>query len=288
MKQNKPVRIFGVMGFPIAHTLSPTMHEAAFKSQGVRAVYLPLLVPPAQVGEAVRAISAMSLDGVNVTIPHKQAVIPFLDELKGQAKLIKAVNTIVVRGKKLIGYNTDVQGLLTSLRRDAGFDPSGKKAVLLGAGGAAQAVAFALVSAGISKLSIANRTFFKAAKLINSLQRLRSKTTILALSLKDRKLAGLVRESDLLVNATSVGMQPGAKSLLKKDWLHQGMTVMDLVYGKDTDLLKAGRSKGAKAIDGLGMLLYQGALSFELWTGEKAPIPAMKKALLAALRKTKR
>ncbi|OGR90723.1 MAG: shikimate dehydrogenase [Elusimicrobia bacterium RIFCSPLOWO2_01_FULL_59_12] len=283
MKVSGNTQIFGIIGCPIEHSKSPVMHNAAFEALGLPAVYVPFSVRPEDLGKATLALRALNISGVNVTVPHKGAVIEFLDELDPIAKQIGAVNTIVLRNRKLYGYNTDGPGFMLSLRKDAHFEPLGKKAVVLGAGGAAAAVAMTLAGAGLRRLVIANRDKRRAEVLSKRVQKFFDREA-LAVGLDEvRALYWLIRESDLLVNATSVGLNPKDRLNLNPNSFHPKLLVFDVV-SQETALVKAARKKGLKAIDGVGMLVSQGARSFEIFTGKRAPFRVMKTAVEQAIK----
>ncbi len=270
----------GLLGWPVAHSRSPAMHNAAFEALGLNWRYLLLPVAPEDVGDAVRGLRALRFAGANVTVPHKQAVMSFLDEVTLEAQAIGAVNTIVNRKGRLVGYNTDALGFLRALR-EAGFEPRGCRAVVLGAGGAARAIVYALLGARAT-VTVANRTVEKAHRLADELGRLfGARVSVMSLH-ASRALARALAEADLLVNATSVGMAPHADACpLPADVpIPPSLTVYDAVYNpRETMLLQLARRAGARAVDGLGMLLHQGAVAFELWTGVKAPVEVMRGAL---------
>ncbi len=277
--------VCGIIGYPVEQSFSPAMHNAAFAALGLDFVYVPFPVSPPLLPAAVTAVRALGLAGVNVTVPHKQAVLPFLDELSGEARLAGAVNTIVNRSGSLYGDNTDGKGFLHSLKEGAAFVPSGKTALILGAGGAARAVAAELALAGAKKLVVANRTPERAARLAGFVA---EKTGVKAEvvpwpAVEGDTIAGeVLREADLVVQTTSLGMYPGVTSTvpLPYDRFRPGQVACDLVYNpvKTLFLRKAARA-GATVVDGLGMLLHQGALSFEMWTNTVAPLEVMRNAL---------
>jgi shikimate dehydrogenase len=286
MKVSGQTQIFGIMGSPVEHSLSPVMHNAAFEALGIHAVYLPFLVKPENLGKATMSLRALNVSGVNVTIPHKGGVIEFLDELDPSAKQIGAVNTIVHRNGKLYGHNTDGAGFILSLRKDGHFDPAGKRAIIVGSGGAAAAAAMALAEAGVRKLVIVNRNKSRAEVLTKRVKKHFDREALpLALD-ESRALYWLIKESDLLVNATSVGMKPTDRLGLNPNSFHSKLFVYDLVY-RETHLIKSAKRKGLKTLDGLGMLVSQGARSFELFTGKRAPFRVMKNAVDQAIKFSK-
>jgi shikimate dehydrogenase len=283
MKVSAETQLFGIMGSPIDHSLSPLMHNAAFEAMGIPAIYVPFQVKAEDLGKATMALRALGVSGVNVTLPHKGAVIEFLDEIDQSAKQVGAVNTIVQRNRKLTGYNTDAAGFLLSLRKDAHFDPEGKRAVILGAGGAASAVALALAGAGVRRIVIANRSKTRAEVLAKRVHKFFQRETLPVALDESRALYWLIRESDLLINATSLGLAKGDRVGLNPNSLHPKLLVFDLVY-RETALLKMAKRRGLKTLDGLGMLVSQGAKSFELFTGKRAPFRVMKNAVEHAIK----
>jgi shikimate dehydrogenase len=281
---NGQTKLVGLIGYPIEHSLSPAMHNRAFAARNLNWRYLPLPVHPERLGEAVAGLRALGFVGANVTVPHKEAVMSYLDHVAPEAQAIRAVNTIVVReGGELIGHNTDWntdwRGFLTALS-EGGFDPQGKRAVVLGAGGAARAVVYALAHAG-AQVTVLNRTPARAQTLVQDFTPLFPSLSLLSLPLTSRTLEEQANEAHLLANATPVGTWPELdKSLWPEDLSFPGhLTVFDLVYNpRQTKLLRQAQAAGAKSIGGLGMLVYQGAAAFELWTGEKAPVKTMYEA----------
>ncbi|MBE3573000.1 MAG: shikimate dehydrogenase [Moorella humiferrea] len=275
-------RLVALLGYPVEHSLSPLMQNAAFTNAGLDLVYLAFAVTPSDLPAALAGLKALGFRGANVTVPHKEAVIKYLDAVEPTAALIGAVNTIVNEGGRLTGYNTDASGFLRSLQ-EAGFDPAGKKAVILGAGGAARAVAFALAGAGCTGLTIANRTLERAGHLAAALAGL--SVPVKACALEEKELRPRVEEADLVVNATSAGMAPMVAAVpLPPAWLNAGQWVYDLVYNPlETKLLREARQRGCRVVSGLGMLLYQGAAAFTLWTGRPAPVEVMGEVLRKAI-----
>ena len=274
------------MGWPVDHSVSPAMHNAAFEALGLDWRYSLLPTPPGEVRSNLTKLKALGFRGLNVTVPHKQAVMPHLDEITDAASAIGAVNTIVRQGHMLNGHKTDGDGFLATLL-DAGFEPAGQRALLLGAGGGARAVVYTLARAGCA-VTIHNRTAEKARRLSLEVGELDLLSPVSyapgGMALTDLDLSAF----DLLINATAVGMWPQADASPWPDAvaLPAHWTVYDLVYNpQETRLLSRARAVGATPIGGLGMLVQQGALAFELWTGQKPPIGIMhtaaQKALLA-------
>ena len=276
-------RLTGVIGWPVAHSVSPPMHNAAFRSLRLHWQYLLLPVEPQDVIAAVRGLHALGFAGINVTIPHKVAVAALMDELTPEAQSMGAVNTVVMSKGHLLGHNTDAQGFLTALCA-RGFVPSGRTALVLGAGGAARSVVYALGRAG-ARVIIWNRTPQRAALLIEAL------APHLPVARVDILPAGTslddaLQAADLVVNATSVGMTggPPGSPLPPGAALRRDCTVMDLIYTpRLTPLLRQARAAGADVIGGLGMLVHQGAEAFTMWTGQPAPVEVMERAARRAL-----
>lgn len=285
---NGETRVTGIFGDPVAHTLSPAMHNAAFAALGLNFVYLPFHVRREALAAAVAGIKALGLAGVNITVPHKEAVLPLIDGVAEEARLIGAVNTVVNRGGELIGHNTDATGFLRALQ-EAGFDPTGRPAVVIGAGGAARAVVAALARAGVREITIFNRTVSRATVLAE-LARAEGVATA-ALSWADLAGTGkkVVARAALVVQTTSVGMHPQEEEAppVPPEALGPGQLVVDLIYSpRETRLLRLARAAGAKTQNGMAMLLHQGAAAFELWTGREAPLGVMRAALENVLRST--
>lgn len=282
MKISPVTKIVGVFGYPIAHTLSPLFQNAAFKELGLDFVYLPFLIKPQYLKKAVEAIKALNMVGVNVTIPHKKAVLSYLDEVSPEARKIGAVNTIHHYQGKLIGYNTDGEGFINSLREEGKFEPEEKNVYLLGAGGAAYGIAFSLIKAGIKSLTLTNRTKEKGELLLNHLEKVfPQKCPLRFIEFNKRNSPTLLKKIDLLVNATSVGMNADDFLLINPEIFPEKIFIYDIVYNKNkkTKLIEVARKRKLPCLRGKEMLIYQGAVSFEIWTKRKAPIEVMKKAI---------
>jgi shikimate dehydrogenase len=275
--------LYGIFGYPIGHSLSPLMHNTAFAYHGLDAVYLPFAIRPAYLKIAVKSIPALPICGVNVTIPHKQAVMAWMDELSPEARLIGAVNTIHLRDGRLHGYNTDGIGFLRALE-EVGGDVVGRTVMLLGAGGAARAIAVQLCLSGIRRLLLANRTQTRAEELAGFLKQTISYADISVVTMGESSLAVHLPDTDIVVNATSIGMQPHDPMLLPSTALSPQHLVCDIVYRPlHTPLLRAAQRQGARTVDGLGMLLHQGAKAFEIWTGHAFPLALIRARLLEAV-----
>ncbi len=273
-------KIVGVFGWPVGHSLSPAMHNAAFSHTGLNYIYLPFKVEPSNLSEAIAGLIPLGIGGVNLTIPHKREAVKYLDEVMDEAALTRSVNTIVVREGKLIGCSTDGEGFITSLSEDLHFSARGKKVVILGAGGAGSAIAFALAREKVSKLVIANRTPERGGRLVNEIKQNFPEVQTRAIRFSKGETSDEVRGCELLVNATPLGMNadaPGA--IIEQGCLGAGHAVFDIVYSPPlTPLLSLARQAGARWVNGLGMLIYQGAASFKLWTGAEPPIEVMREA----------
>ncbi len=272
-------RLVGLIGWPVEHSLSPRMHNAAFERLSLNWCYVPMPVASERLRDALRGLVCLGFAGVNVTIPHKQAVVACLDEATPEVRYIGAANTIVFQEGRAIGHNTDVYGFLAALR-EIGFSPQGRRAAVLGAGGAARAVVYALASSG-SRVAVLNRSQQRAQALVEDLSAEFPSAALKALPLTVECLEQHAAAADLLVNTTSVGMWPEPD---RCPWpeelaLPSHLTVFDLVYSPpETELLKKAVSVGAKSVGGLGMLVHQGAAAFRLWTGREPPVEVMYKA----------
>jgi len=270
--------IYGIFGHPVKHSLSPDMHNSAFNTLRLNSVYVAFDIDPESIEEAARAIRVMGIRGINITIPHKQTIIPYLDEVSPDAKLTGAVNTVKNENGRLSGYNTDVGGFLRAIREDLDFSPEGNTLFLIGAGGAARAVLSAFCMNGGAVVYITDIIKDKALELANQFKANFQNITIETVdqNLIEQKF----NEADILVNASPAGMDGVGSLDIPLTSLNKNAVVYDLVYKPpDTNLLKEAKQLGHKASGGLSMLLYQGAESFEIWTGENAPVEIMKKAL---------
>jgi len=273
-------QILGVIGDPVAHSASPTMHNAALAHVGLDYVYVACHVTPDHLPDLGTAMRTLGVRGLNVTVPHKQGVMAIVDELSEAAQRIGAVNTIVRDGDRLLGDNTDAYGIAASLREDGGLTDLPSKVVLLGAGGAARAVLHAVLEdSNVEEVWVLNRTLDRARQLVDELGRGRAT----AGQLGD---TGPVQEAGLLINCSSVGLAPDVDVSPMGDGtgLHQDMVVVDIVYKPlRTRLLQQADAAGARTVDGLGMLVHQAARAFQLWTGHRAPVAVMRQALLATV-----
>jgi shikimate dehydrogenase len=287
MEVTGKTKLCGLIGDPVEHTMSPAMHNAAYRQMGLDYVYLPFRVKPEGLGKAIAGMRAFNIRGLNVTIPHKVAVIPFLDKLDTLAERIGAVNTIVNDAGVLTGYNTDATGFLRALL-EQGIEPQGKNALILGAGGASRAVSLILADNGASQLVILNRVeeldwAHELATSINHLYQIDAE----AGELNRQNLAAIMERIniDILVNATSVGMTPEIDNTpVDADLLQPGLVVFDVVYNPlRTRLLRDAEVAGAETISGIEMLAWQGALAFGKWTGQEAPLDLMRSEAIRLL-----
>lgn len=275
-------RIFGLFGYPVAHSFSPGMHNAAFEKLKMDACYVPFAVPPERLADAARAAAPLNIQGLNVTVPHKERIIPFLDGLSREAELIGAVNTVEMKEGKLIGHNTDGRGFLRSLKEEAGFNPKNKCFLIVGSGGAARAVGFSLAIAGASRVLFRDIESRKADILASDIYK---KTGVEARSISGEAVADAAPGADCVINATPLGLKKGDSLPVPGELIQADHLVCDLVYNPPTTpLLKAAKAKKAKILPGIGMLLYQGVIAFEIWTGRQAPVAVMKAALSRQIR----
>ncbi len=276
----------GVTGYPLTHTISPAFQQPAFAHYGISACYRAYPVQPDDLPAFVESLRAPDWLGLNVTIPHKEAVTSLIDRCTATAATIGAVNTVFKDGDALVGDNTDAHGFLTALRADGDVDPTDARVLVLGAGGAGRAVLVALAQAGAGHITLANRHPERAQRLAQSLSTVLPAATALA-PWQSPALDEAARAADIIVNCTAVGMANGpapTKSPLGPSAFRPGQLVFDLVYTpRRTPLLHHAQDHGARVLDGLPMLVYQGAAAFERWTGKPAPLKLMKSKALAAL-----
>lgn len=270
MKIRGKTRVVGLFGYPVEHSLSPAMHNAAFEHLNLDFCYVTFPVRPDLLKDAVKGIAALNLRGVNVTVPHKENVIPFLDKVDDEAAFIGAVNTILNSDGTLTGFNTDGRGFMESLS-EADIRVEGKTVLILGAGGACRAISYYL-SEKAASLEIFDIDHDKVLKLVTDLNTIRPDVS-LRTGLEE--LEGI----DIVINATPLGLRETDSPPVDVSLISQKMVVCDLIY-KETALLRAAAKKGCRTLDGLGMLLHQGVLAFEIWTGIKPPVEIMRKATM--------
>lgn len=272
-----------LFGHPVGHSLSSRFQNAGFRAAGLDAVYLTFDVPPPRLPAAVAAITALDLLGANLTIPHKEAVLPLLDEISPLARKVGSVNTVINRRGRLRGETTDGDGFLRSLAEETGLEPRGRRFLLAGTGGAGRALAFSLAEAGAAALILTNRTSERARRLATELADHYPGLELVLVPFADRARPLAAGDVDCLVNASSFGLEEESDPLFEPARFAGAPVVCDLVYHRRTRLLNEARARGLPAVDGLGMLVYQGALAFEHWTGRRAPAAAMFAAVRAVL-----
>lgn len=265
-------RLAAVIGSPVRHSLSPAIHNAGYDACGLDWVYVALEVAPGRAAEALAGMRALGIAGLSVTMPHKDDVYALVDDRSPAASTMRAVNCVQLLDGRLVGHNTDGDGFVDSLRLDAGIDPAGLRVAVVGAGGAARSVVEALARAGASDIAVVNRTPARAAEAA-------------ALAVGRGRVGDLddVCSAQLVINATSVGLGTDELSI-DRDLIQRGQVVADLVYHPlETALLRAAAERGARTVDGLGMLVHQAARQFSLWTGVEAPVGDMRRAAEAEL-----
>ncbi|MDA1191232.1 MAG: shikimate dehydrogenase [Candidatus Poribacteria bacterium] len=281
---NGNTTVVGVIGDPISHTRSPAMHNAAIRSLGLNWVYVPFHVTPENLPSAVAGFRASGVRGINATIPHKEALIPLVDKMSPEAEFVGAINTLVFEEDgRIYGDNTDARGFLRAME-EVGFpSPKGSKVVVMGAGGASRAVVAALARAGASEIVVANRTASKAHRLADELSD-RMGVTACGCGLDSAGLLKAAEGSALLVNTTSAGMHTHDALSLPDELFAPTMRVYDIIYAPpETPLLRQAANRGCQTLNGLGMLVHQGAIALELWSGKTAPVEVMRDALIESL-----
>ncbi len=273
-------RIVGVIGDPVEHSRSPQMHNAAFAKAGLDYVYVPFHVRPADLADAIAGFTAINVVGINVTLPHKQAVISYLTSISREAELIGAVNTLTFTDEGIHGDNTDAPGVLRALEENRNMSvPVGKNVAVLGAGGAARAVVVALALAGVASITIANRTVEKAVSLAEEMDQ-KTGISMQGLGLADARLPVAIRQSMLLINTATASMDATHPPLISADWLQPTTIVYDIVYTPPvTPLMRAAAARACETLGGIGMLVHQGAIAFEKWTGVAPCTETMHRAL---------
>ena len=276
-------KLYGLIGNPVEHSLSPYMHNAAFSKLNIDAVYLPFRVQKGKLKQAISALRITGISGFNVTVPFKTQCMKYLQEIDPLAKSIGAVNTVVNKKGRLIGYNTDCTGFLRSLEEDLNFIAKGKAIFIIGAGGAARAIAFGLAKNKANSIAVYDIMPKRTRSLISDIKKNFPAVDIVMPSAKD--IRGIMQGCHLLVNCTPIGMGSKDPLPVQAELLHKGLKVYDIVYTPlKTKLVKTAQRKSIKAAGGINMLLYQGVLAFELWTGQKAPVLLMRRVLLDRLK----
>ena len=263
-------KLYGLLGKTLSHSISPSLHNNGFRDLDLNAIYLMLEVKDQDLGEYIQSLKKLGFAGWNVTIPYKEEIIPYLSGFSSLARDAEAVNTVLNRRGRLTGYNTDVIGFQRQIE-EAGFPVKGKRAVILGAGGAAKAVIASLIQLGLSQITIINRTFEKAENLVEIFKEKEEKIEFYAKALEEDEYKEVVKNSELIVNTTPIGMysHQGNKLVINPDYLNEHQFVVDLIYNPlKTELLKEAEKRGAQIGNGLPTLIYQAEASFKLWTKE--------------------
>lgn len=273
---------FGIFGFPVKHSLSPVMHTASFRSLGLDAEYVAFEVTPERLTSELKARQSEGFLGLNITIPHKTAIIPLLDHVDPVAALAGAVNTVRFDADGTSsGFNTDILGFLADLHESCGITPEGKRILIVGCGGAGRAIALGCTRAGASHVFLANRTEQRAHEVAALLKPVAEKTVVEVVLSDVDKWCQTARSCDLIINGTSAGLHAGEASPLPAAAFGAGQVVYDLIYSptRSTPFLRCAIAQGARGVDGLGMLIHQGAEAFRIWTGRDADIAAMRAAV---------
>ena len=279
MTQNFKEELVGVFGHPVSENPTVVMQQAAFEALNLQWRYLTIEVYPKDLKAAMDGMRAMNMRGINLTIPHKVEVLKYLDEVKADAALMGAVNTVVRKENRLIGENTDGKGFMWALTQEEKIDPQGKNVVIFGAGGAARSIAVELALAGVNQITLVNRSEVRGLELRKLLN---EKTNVKADFIPWKKQYAIPEKVDIVINATSIGLFPNVNDTPDIDFrsIRSNMVVCDVIPAPRTRFLEDAGKRGARTIDGLGMLVYQGAIGFKLWTGLDAPVDVMKKALI--------
>ncbi len=289
MKKKSGFQIYGLFGYPLSHSLSPVIQECAFNRNKILAHYLLFEIAPSSIHKIFKQLKKQSIDGFNLTVPYKETIMPFLDEVSQEAQLIGAVNSVYRKGDKWLGANTDVYGFLTALEKEVGYSPANKTICVFGAGGAAKAVVYGLLSQNAKKIFLINRTLNRAEQLKKRMAQHFPKAEIEIGCNDASEVAKAIAESSLIVNTTSVGLKKSDSKLFPSTMIPKASTrskkiFYDLIYfPKETNFLKEAKKKGHLTLNGAGMLVYQGAKAFELWTKQVAPVEEMKKVFHQAL-----
>jgi shikimate dehydrogenase len=276
-------KVVGIFGYPVKHSFSPIIHNSAFSFLGLDYVYVPYCIEPENLKYAIKAINLLGIQGVNITIPHKETVMPLLDQISSEAQLIGAVNTIKVNEQnQLVGYNTDGIGFINALLSDLNITVTGKRMLVLGAGGGARAVCIQSAISGIEKIYVMDIDRQKAQKLLTDIKSSNAKVD--TEGIEPHQIQSILAKVDILVNATPIGMQSDDTLLIDPEWLFPELKVFDLIYNPlETKLVRIAKEHGCLAANGLNMLIQQGAASFEIWTGIKPPVEIMRHAIVEYL-----
>lgn len=277
------MELLGVIGNPISHSLSPKMHNAAFHAVGKQGIYIPLLVDENQLEQAINGAKALGFTGLNVTVPFKEKVIPYVTDLSEEAKAVRSVNTILFTQDAIIGHSTDGPGFEQAAKIELGLDFSGSNILLIGAGGAARGIANQLLKHDCT-LYITNRTYSRAQKLVSDLVKNQGHE-ISIIKFAQNRLEQIIAAVDVIINTTSVGMKETIdQTPIPADLLHEKQTVIDIIYNpKESLLLKTAKEKGCRIQNGVGMLVWQAVKSWEFWWGVTPPSDVMYQAVKASL-----
>jgi shikimate dehydrogenase len=276
--------VVGLFGYPVRHTASPAFQNAGFEAAGLDWVYVAFEVHPNDLGRAIDGIVALGFRGINLTIPHKQAAIEYLDELSPEAEIIGAVNTVDIRDGRLKGYNTDGQGFVRSIKEESDFDLADKRIFLMGSGGAGRGVAVQAALDGASEICVCDCEESRSQSAVSLIDSRIRPGVARFVPFNSLSIREGVQRCELFVDATPLGMKLDDPTSIDADWLNSSCLVYDLVYDPpETPLLRAARQRGCRTQNGLGMLLYQGCIAFETWTGVSAPVAEMRRALEEAV-----
>lgn len=279
MKLNGETAVYGIFGYPVKHSKSPTFQIAAFLQLGLNAVYIPFQVKPENLQKAIESIKVLDIKGVNITIPFKEESLKYVDELSEEVRVIGALNTIKNLDGYLIGYNTDCYGFVKGLK-ELEEKVEGKRVLVIGAGGASKAVIYGLLKEGIDRIYLSNRTVQRAVDTVQKFKEHYRLADRIINPIGLEEIDRVLEYVDIIVNTTSVGLKDSDSPLFDYRRLKPHHTVVDIIYRK-TELLQKAEAIGCKYQDGYPMLLYQGARSFEIWTGREAPVEVMRQALLS-------
>lgn len=274
LRVNGSTKLTGLIGNPVEHTVSPVLQNSLFSVTGINGVYLPLKVPEGSLRDAVNGLKAVGFAGFNVTIPYKGAIMEYLDEINEEAKLLEAVNTVKITGDRLVGYNTDGDGFLRAFSEQTGTGFTRKSVCILGAGGTARTLAIKIALEGANKICIINRTLSSAIKLTEKINQIISGASAFAAAAGSAESMLALARCDIIINATSVGMHPDTEaSPLEEGFsLRQEQIIYDVIYNPvETKLMALARRSGCIAVNGAGMLFYQGVKAFEIWNGSIIP-----------------
>ena len=277
-------KLVGLIGWPVNHSLSPQMHNAAFADKGLDFCYVAFPVKTAALKQAILGLRALGMIGANVTQPHKEKVLNYLDEASSEAQTIGAVNTILVEENRLLGYNTDAMGFLISLEKEAKVQLEGKHIVVIGTGGAGRAISVGAAFSRVREITLTDVVKDKAKRLVAAIQAVRPEVKTLALEPASEQFAKSVEAADIVVNATPLGLRSDDPLPLDPAQLSKKTFVFDAIYiPAETPLLKAAREKGCRTLNGTGMLVHQGSAAFKIWTGVEPNIALMRDVVTKAL-----